>query len=755
MPFIHTGIFWVGLAAVSVPIIIHLLNRRRFRVRDWAAMQFLMESVRKNRRRLRIEEIILLALRCLAVFLIAAALARFTGCNAIDRFGAGSGTSETIVFVLDDSCSMGQRQGAQSIFAGACANLADRIESMPPANKVGIVLTSQTDAASPFCPLNYITEKTSLVARLAELKTSDTRSNLGQALTAAEEMLNAQEGLRRVVVLSDFRKADLQDAQTAGITAKAFKNLADAGVTLTMLDFSRQAKGNLTFDAFECLDKVVLAGSPTRLALSVRNNGTTTVDNLSVAIDGVFFMENQFKEVSLPAQSIDSIRPGESRRVEFSVTCPQVGPASIRASISADGDELQGDDRMELALSVRKALRVLVVDGAREVAEPTMSESFFLARAIDPNRDGNYGVHAEVISSDDLNEVKFDDYEMVVLMNVASFTPVTKEAGEMSYPQVDALEQYVRTGGGLAVFLGDKIDPSFYNDRFYNRGNGLSPLPIRSLVEAGKAGTNYEDVSFFRMSPRSIAADRMLDIFRGEAAAFANLIRFETFYRAEEGASMATSQEAQAPRVLARFADDNSSPAIAARQLGQGMSIMFYSSGSAKWNDWPKAEMDTYVVVMLDMLVTCSRPQPTLSGNVSSPISYQLPMELQDAKAQLKTPRYPARDVIPLKPDKGMLRFDLASEAGSYTLELAQPGGTSSFVLFSRNVDAAEGDLRCGGQAGLATALGSDKFEYRQPMVAQVEQTAPARDYWQWVIAALLAVLAVEVFLAQRFGHYS
>ena len=81
MPFINPWVFWTGLGAVSIPILIHLLNRRRFRVKDWAAMKFLLESIRKNRRRLRIEELILLALRCLAIVLLALAVARFTGCS--------------------------------------------------------------------------------------------------------------------------------------------------------------------------------------------------------------------------------------------------------------------------------------------------------------------------------------------------------------------------------------------------------------------------------------------------------------------------------------------------------------------------------------------------------------------------------------------------------------------------------------------------------------------------------------------------
>ncbi|RME39341.1 MAG: hypothetical protein D6788_05670, partial [Planctomycetota bacterium] len=74
--FVSPALFWGGAAAVAAPILIHLLARRRFRRIRWAAMEFLLDAERRNRRRLRMEEWILLALRCLAVVLLAAMIAR-------------------------------------------------------------------------------------------------------------------------------------------------------------------------------------------------------------------------------------------------------------------------------------------------------------------------------------------------------------------------------------------------------------------------------------------------------------------------------------------------------------------------------------------------------------------------------------------------------------------------------------------------------------------------------------------------------
>jgi hypothetical protein len=64
--------------AAAVPVIIHLLNRRRFRIVEWAAMRFLLAAQRQNVRRLRLEQWLLLAVRCLLLILLVAAMAGIT-----------------------------------------------------------------------------------------------------------------------------------------------------------------------------------------------------------------------------------------------------------------------------------------------------------------------------------------------------------------------------------------------------------------------------------------------------------------------------------------------------------------------------------------------------------------------------------------------------------------------------------------------------------------------------------------------------
>ena len=77
--FTNPGYLAAAGALISAPIIIHLINRMRFKRIRWAAMEFLLKSQKRNRRRLIIEQLILLLLRILLVVMTALLLARFLG----------------------------------------------------------------------------------------------------------------------------------------------------------------------------------------------------------------------------------------------------------------------------------------------------------------------------------------------------------------------------------------------------------------------------------------------------------------------------------------------------------------------------------------------------------------------------------------------------------------------------------------------------------------------------------------------------
>ncbi|MFN4242537.1 MAG: BatA domain-containing protein, partial [Tepidisphaerales bacterium] len=122
MTVLTPGFLLAGLLLAAIPLVIHFLNRRRFREQPWAAMSFLLAAVRKNRRRLRFEQWLLLTVRCLLLALLGLALARPVACGSGPLAGLAR-SSGLHVFILDDSYSMGY---AGQPSADAAASPSDR-----------------------------------------------------------------------------------------------------------------------------------------------------------------------------------------------------------------------------------------------------------------------------------------------------------------------------------------------------------------------------------------------------------------------------------------------------------------------------------------------------------------------------------------------------------------------------------------------------------------------------------------------------
>jgi hypothetical protein len=779
MPFINPIVFWTGLAAVGIPIVIHLLNRRRYRMLDWAAMQFLLESVKRNRRRLRIEELILLALRCMVLVVLGTALARLTGCAAMNALPGGS-ESQMAVFVLDDSYSMGQRVGGGTLFSAAAHDAAGQIAKLTDTDKLAIVLTGAGADDEPFFKPTHMAnaERDVLANRLAGLKTTDGRANLEKALASAARVFADDKSVnRRLYIYGDFRQVDLADSAGGEAIRKACDELRKLGVDIVAMDFGRKAVSNLTVESLALADRFAVAKVPMRIRLEVRNNGENMVRDVQVKLGARLTTPDGLRDVELPPVVIEAIDRRSVARVEFTVTAPVGGPAVVSATLPPD--ELDADNKACLALNVRQAVRVLAVDGRLDMADPTSSESFFFAAALDPDRNGSEGTKVDVISPPALADTNLDEYDLVAMLNVGDL-PVAMDAnGHAVWPAVAACQQYVRDGGGLVIFTGDRVNPAFYNGPMFAEGSGLSPLRI-----AQRKGDPDRRKEFFRIDPRSIAGEAVTKVFQDFLAAGLDptqFIRFYAFTAAGGVAPPPAGADIKPPRVLARFTDQDASPAIVARQFGRGSVLMFYTTATVAWNDWPADENGTFVAMLNDVVRYLAGSRAgSLTARVGEPIVYEIPPALKDASALLKTPLSPAQPAVALTAAPAgaasggaataptgaapgaaarpmELRYDRADTAGTYTLELALPDQTARQVLFARQVDPVEGDLTPGREPAVSAAIGTERLTYvdkQAPEAAQVAKADDRKEYWMWALALLAVLLAAETYLAQRFGHW-
>jgi hypothetical protein len=477
----------IGAALFAVPLIIHLLNRQRFRRRQWAAMEFLLAAYKKQRKRLRRENLLLLLLRCAIPIVLALAIARPLLREESGIAGTGTGSAHHVL-VLDHSASMGlELSGATTPFDRAkdlATSLLDRVGSRDGQSRVTLVV----QGIRPSVPLREDIDVERAKARIAGLGLPvDGGGALTDALAEAAEIVEESSDAEiRVHLFTDLQvrsigtdpfAAGSQEASadatpgaegeepseemfqdTIADALKRIREKAEINVFDVRGD-AGQAPQNLQIQDLRLAQAHAIERVPLPVIVTVRNRTDSARDvQVTLEIDG-----------GQPTRRSVRVEAGAEADAEFEVVLRETGPHRLRASL--DGDELPFDDERFLMVQVRDRLRVLVVEGSGE-SDPGLQDATHLVEVLDPT--GGEGAPdltqfaPTVVDTIALlsGRVRPQDHDLVILADVARLDRASS----------DALLEAVRGGTGLMVFFGRRADPDSYNE-FLHRG-GTGPMPM-------------------------------------------------------------------------------------------------------------------------------------------------------------------------------------------------------------------------------------------------------------------------------------
>lgn len=493
-----------GLLLIAAPIVIHLIHRMRFKRVKWAAMEFLLKAQKRMKRKMIIEQLLLLILRCLLMLLIGLLVGRFFGFNA-----TGDETVTTHHFViLDDSPSMGdliQEEGQEPItaFEKGKRTLTDKIapalkEATTP-QFMDVTRASEPDVPLPVGQLNpqSIDE---LKANLGQYQPATVRPDLIALVRRGGEQLNSHgAGTGKVLhVLSDFRAADWAE-QGEGLKEEV-KRLTDAGVKVHFVDVAHPYRkadkkvptfhDNIGIVALTPAKAVVAKYEAVEFTLKLKNFGTAEVKDVRVSIRVNGDEGKGGRSVVFP-----TLPPGQEVSERFELNFDRSGTPDNPFAGKPVGSALNEGDKGELkraferfnlvsavietkeaggidsdnvrhtAVEVRDALPILVVDGDPEKREKKEGDSLYLRKFIISSGTAfqwNYAAPTDVAGTD------LSKYSFVLLLNVPG----------LSDAAIRNLEGFVANGGGCGFWLGAMVKPADYNKTLYRDGAGLFPAPL-------------------------------------------------------------------------------------------------------------------------------------------------------------------------------------------------------------------------------------------------------------------------------------
>jgi len=379
MSFASPAFVIAGLCAVAIPILIHLLWRQQRRPVEWAAMRFLLEAWRRHRRRLRIEQMLLLALRCGLLIALGAALAkpRLSG-----NLGPFAGSSRTMYVVVDDGLLSGvQNDAGVSALDRHIETALSLIDDLRPGDRVGVVSASQPARALLLPPTTDIgAARTVLRNMTSEYSATD----FAGAIRVLNEQLgdHSDDGSAVVLMLSEFRSGSARLAEPL----IEFGGLRDRLVILAPTPAESLAP-NVSIVAVEPVRSVILArsmdGSDIVTIRLRRSGGDLERQTVTVRLSGDGVRSMTPRPVTFAAGQVEAT-------VDFVLDFTAHENRELVLHAKIDADALDADNERFAVLTLRRSIRGLLLDRRTFGLDPTLDRlgaGRWVSRALEPVRE--------------------------------------------------------------------------------------------------------------------------------------------------------------------------------------------------------------------------------------------------------------------------------------------------------------------------------------------------------------------------------
>lgn len=430
MTFLNTA-FLFALAAVSIPLIIHFLSKRRIKTIEFSSLKFL-EQMQKNRMKwLKIKELILLVLRMIIIALIVMAFARPT----LKGFLGSSKATSSVVILLDRSASMDAEGETGTLFEEAKRFAGRLIEALNPADLVSVISFPEEPESGPGEQIN---PGRLLKEKLNKIEISYQTGSIGEALKSALEILDRSPDLNReIYLISDGQKIVWENLPAEVLDKEIWQ-----GIHLYNTMFSPARDDNISIVEVKTPPQLLSPGENIRLTAELENSRKGTVENMlvSVTVDG-----------ERRAQTTTSLPPSRTQAVDFNFKLEIPGYHAGYAEIGYDSYGL--DNKRYFSLQIPERINLLAVS-------QTLDDLRFLRLALDREEAGQIKFRGIAVA--DLLKENLSNFSVILLHDVVSLDPAREKA----------IEKFVNDGGGLTVALGRRSGQRYW-DQFLENLAGI------------------------------------------------------------------------------------------------------------------------------------------------------------------------------------------------------------------------------------------------------------------------------------------
>jgi hypothetical protein len=725
------GFAIAGGLLVAIPIIIHILNRRRFKIQQWAAMKFLLEAMKRNRRRLKFEEWLLLAARCALLGLLGLALARPLGCDNSTVAALAGQKLGLHVIVVDNSYSMAYeapREGTKTHLERAKKIAAAIVGQLEGGGESVAVIVAGRPAKAVVARPSY--DLPAAVTAIERIEQTYAATDLVGALKLAQEIGSQAANLptRTLHILTDDTASAFRGEQNQPL-ATLVPDLAKT-FRIALHDLGRPGQWNQVIDRLDPQGGLVRQGFVNTFVAAARGYGGERDAGV------IWRLEGQ------PLAGNESVRPDAAGKpvAQSDAQFTRGGLQVMSAELTSPSDPLPADNTRHRVIDVASELKILLVEGQSGGGRLNGSASF-LRLALSPpsdaegtNRRSASYVVTETISPLELRSRAVAEYRAVMLADV----------GSIDDDRAEQLAAYVKQGGTVIWFVCDAVQTANYNNVLLPRKLIPGKLGVRVNAPEGKP-------AFFAFNPEG-QLHPMLQAFKTVANSGLGTAKISTYLKVEP------SPEINPDRVLDYQPTEPGrpgDPAILMHALGEGRVVFVTTTANPDWNSLQaKPAFVALVHEMVRDAVNAGERWLNLNvgDSVEVPVGLALTTvpQLVDAQGRPTTlERYTRED------GSTTYRSTPVMKPGLYQLETG-----NGRLPVAVNVPPGEADVTHLDENAVRTLLGNDSsvafFGDQLPggPEAVAARADDGRDYGWTILLAVLGLLGFECFMAMRFGHY-
>jgi len=717
MSFLN-AILLAGAAAFLIPLVIHLLNRRRVITVRWGAMHLLTEALRQKKRNVHVEQRLLLLTRIAIPILLALCLARPV--MSFLRQLPGLNKSSLVV-ILDNSASLRAPATGGTVRDKARNDLRLILENLPRGSDASVILAGQP----PRLLMDQPTTALDLIPK--ELESEPGLAGplaLNDALQLAQsELKRMGNAAREVLLISDFQQTDWRNVADGG-TLPGLEGMkqGEPKPILTFLRESGDLEENLVLASVTPSAFVVAKQQSIALRAVVRNHGQRAYQDIAVHLEA---------DGTRVRSSRVSVAPNAEAVLTLSHAFDTAGDHSL--TVRVEGDAFPDDNAFSIVIPVREQVKCLLVSGEAGAGALTGSTDF-LQIALAPHKSAQTTlkdvINADVVDYKQLRDKSFNGMEVVVMSNVE----------KLHGRAPNDLEEFVKNGGGLLIFMGPDCDERWYKQDFFRDGNGLFPCSLKGYGHVDDGQIPARIVSQRYTHPATAYFNDARGM-RLQDAAFQHWSRFDRI-------------EGDARPLLSL---DRGDTLVVEKAYGKGRVIAVATTATAQWGNLP---LQPAFVPLMQRMVTYLATGSAATQYQTCGTALRIPVgKEQDKAAFIVTDPQSQTHEVEARADKEenvYLDFAKTFAPGIYEVKPKNALKSDAPRRFAFNLNPAEGDLTLQDSGKMRDVAARSEAAYAESYDEYSRLDRSRRhgsEVWQPLLLLLLIFLFLEVFLQQRISR--